>query len=122
MCDPFCASFPCRRFCKFDPEELSISWLAADTPGSKLLGAFTLDPTDVTAGLTNDHEKPNEIKVGSHSNQLQGQHAALLARCSETEVTLLSQESPFVQLQECCCPLLREQCSRRAICTRYAVL
>lgn len=61
-----------KRFCMFDPNNLAIRWYSTEsvTPATKPLGSFEMDPTDVMAILTQEHGKPNELKISSHHQVL----------------------------------------------------
>jgi hypothetical protein len=51
----------CRRWCKFEPDTLTISWHPSEA--GKALGEFTIDPLLVLAQPSVDHGNTNEFKV-----------------------------------------------------------
>lgn len=54
-----------KRFCLFDAAALSVKWFGSENTTGKPLGQFDMDPTDVMAAPTPEHDKPHEIKITS---------------------------------------------------------
>ena len=60
-----------RRWFVFDASTLTLKYYASEAPGQKEKGVFVLDPTEaVIVDATNDHGKPNELKITSNGQVL----------------------------------------------------